>query len=105
MSLVRIQEDQHIPHSSNGRTAVSGSANRGSSPWWGAFLTGPPKVVAERMDMPKYDFRCPTCETVVELYKEFKDNSVPTCEVCNVGLSKVFQATPAVFRGGGWGGQ
>lgn len=55
--------------------------------------------------MPKYDFRCPQCEKVVEIYKDFKDDTLPTCGECNVDLSKVFQATPAVFRGGGWGGQ
>jgi len=55
--------------------------------------------------MPKYDFRCPQCEKVVEIYKDFKDDTLPTCGECNVELSKVFQATPAVFRGGGWGGQ
>ena len=29
--------------------------------------------------MPKYDFRCPKCEYVIELEKSINDDSVPLC--------------------------
>jgi len=39
----------------------------------------------------------------VEMYQSFEDSSIPNCPICNEQMSKQFQATPAIFRGGGWG--
>ena len=52
--------------------------------------------------MPNYDYRCEVCGGVQEIYKQFGDDSIPVC--CQQSMSIIFQATPAVFKGGGWGG-
>jgi putative FmdB family regulatory protein len=53
--------------------------------------------------MPNYDYKCNVCGGVQEIYQQFGDSTVPVC--CQQSMSKIFQATPAVFKGGGWGGQ
>lgn len=53
--------------------------------------------------MPRYDFKCNKCGSVIEVVMSFGDSTIPVC--CQESMSKVFQATPAVFKGGGWGGQ
>ena len=55
--------------------------------------------------MPTYDFRCVSCDITKELYLSFDDNSSPTCDTCGAELVKIFSATPAHFKGGGWGAQ
>jgi putative FmdB family regulatory protein len=55
--------------------------------------------------MPQYQYRCSADLTMMELYQSFEDNSVPACSICGGQMSKVFQATPAVFRGDGWAGK
>lgn len=53
--------------------------------------------------MPNYDYKCSICGMVREIYREFGEDSVPTC--CQSSMERVWSATPAIFRGGGWGGQ
>lgn len=55
--------------------------------------------------MPNYDFHCSLCSTTREIWLDFNDEQLPNCEKCHVAMKKVFQATPAHFKGGGWGGQ
>lgn len=55
--------------------------------------------------MPNYDFTCIKCDITKTIYLSFEDNSRPTCDTCGEFLSKVFSATPAHFKGGGWGAQ
>lgn len=52
---------------------------------------------------PAYDFQCPSCQGVVEVTRSFSDDSAgPNCDKCAVEMTKVFTATPAIFRGSGW---
>ena len=53
--------------------------------------------------MPTYDFKCSECGMTREVYKELGEDRLPTC--CNTSMERVWSATPAIFRGGGWGGQ
>ena len=55
--------------------------------------------------MPQYDYRCNADYTLITMYQSFEDNSIPNCSLCGQQMSKVFQATPAVFRGDGWAGK
>jgi len=55
--------------------------------------------------MPSYDYKCDTCETVVEVQRSFDEEGSPTCVACNTTMSRVWNATPAHFKGGGWGGR
>lgn len=53
--------------------------------------------------MPKYDYKCNVCGSTIEFERGFGEDREPTC--CNHTMSRVWSATPAIFRGGGWGGQ
>ena len=55
--------------------------------------------------MPKYDYKCDKCGGQVEVTRAFDEDSQPMCTGCNSTMSRVWSATPAIFRGGGWGGQ
>ena len=52
--------------------------------------------------MPKYDYTCSKCGMTQEITREFGEDHEPTC--CQQTMSRVWSATPAIFRGGGWGG-
>ena len=54
--------------------------------------------------MPKYDFKCDSCGVTLEKYFSFDEERAATCE-CGAVMKQVFTATPAHFKGGGWGGQ
>jgi len=55
--------------------------------------------------MPNYDFRCKKCKAFITRHQGFYDDSIPDCPTCKTPMNKIIYATPAVFRGGGWGGQ
>ena len=52
--------------------------------------------------MPAYDFQCSVCGVTLEYVKEFGDDTLPVC--CSQSMNRVWTPTPAIFRGGGWGG-
>ena len=52
--------------------------------------------------MPKYDYKCNRCGSTQEIERGFGESYAPTC--CQDSMSRVWSATPAIFRGGGWGG-
>ena len=52
--------------------------------------------------MPKYDYECPGEEIVIE-YSLPIVHSNPLCETCGAVMRQVYQATPAIFKGKGWG--
>ena len=55
--------------------------------------------------MPSYDYKCDTCNSTIEVQRSFDEESTPMCTSCNGTMSRVWQATFAHFKGGGWGGQ
>lgn len=55
--------------------------------------------------MPNYDFTCVGCDSTVERYFKFDQERRVECEKCGNQMIQVFQATPAHFKGGGWGGK
>lgn len=54
--------------------------------------------------MPKYDYKCDGCGEVEEAEHSMSETlDYHACRNCETGLlHKVFTATPAVFKGGGW---
>lgn len=52
--------------------------------------------------MPKYDYECPGEEIVIE-YTLPIVHSNPLCDTCGAVMRQVYQATPAIFKGRGWG--
>ena len=56
--------------------------------------------------MPKYDFKCDSCEgSVVELHLTFDSTDRPSCDRCGNPMSKQFTPPAVQFKGGGWGGK
>jgi len=54
--------------------------------------------------LPTYDFTCVGCDIEVERYFTFDETHRVECEKCGNPMIKSFSATPAHFKGGGWGG-
>jgi predicted nucleic acid-binding Zn ribbon protein len=52
--------------------------------------------------MPKYDYEC-LREGVVAEFDLAIDHNAPFCNTCGSVMRKVFTATPAIFKGRGWG--
>jgi putative FmdB family regulatory protein len=55
--------------------------------------------------MPFYEFKCAKCFRLEEHYFTFQEEHKLKCENCKKEMDKVIHATPAIFTGGGWGGQ
>jgi len=55
--------------------------------------------------VPRYDYKCDNCGSQVEISRSFDEEVLPMCTGCNSTMSRVWQATPAHFKGGGWGGK
>jgi putative FmdB family regulatory protein len=53
--------------------------------------------------MPTYQFRCGLDKSFVEIQQGFYDNEIPNCPLCGKEMNKIIAATPAIFRGTGWG--
>ena len=54
--------------------------------------------------MPNYDFDCKECDITIERHFSFHETPKVDCEKCGEPMKRVFNAPPAIFRGGGWGG-
>lgn len=52
--------------------------------------------------MPKYDYECPGEEIIIE-YTLPIVHSNPLCKTCGAVMRQVYQPTPAIFKGRGWG--
>lgn len=56
--------------------------------------------------MPAYAYKCPKCETKFTAKHRFEDDSTYSeCPECGAPAKKTFEAVPAHFKGGGWGGK
>ena len=40
--------------------------------------------------MPLYDFKCPSCGTVSELFMPVKDYAIPACLDCNCDMRRIY---------------
>ena len=52
--------------------------------------------------MPRYDYRCQTCDHVFEMRQSFSSEPVATCPSCNNGAQRVIHSVPVVFKGSGF---
>lgn len=55
--------------------------------------------------MPFYEFKCEKCSRTEEHYFSFHEKHKLDCPNCEQEMNKVIAAVPAIFHGGGWGGQ
>jgi putative FmdB family regulatory protein len=56
--------------------------------------------------MAIYQYKCSACNKDVEIERPMSEPAGPDpkCD-CGYPLARVWSATSAIFRGGGWGGQ
>jgi len=52
--------------------------------------------------MPRYDYKCETCETVTELTHSMTDEGPFPCEECGNDMKKSFSPAPVHFKGVGF---
>ncbi len=49
--------------------------------------------------MPRYDYRCKTCDHEFELRQSFSSEPVADCPECGGNSSRLIRAVPVVFKG------
>lgn len=42
--------------------------------------------------MPRYDYKCDTCRTIIEVKQSFTDDALTTCEVCQGPISRCYDS-------------
>ena len=52
--------------------------------------------------MPIYEYRCDSCNTVIEKRQRFSDPPLVECEACHGPLEKLISAPGLHFKGTGW---
>ena len=52
--------------------------------------------------MPIYEYRCDSCETVIEKRQSFSDALLTECDSCGGSLQKLISAPGLQFKGSGW---
>ena len=57
--------------------------------------------------MPTYEFQCPKCDTLTEVFRPMKDrNRLVKCPKCKRKMKrKLSPGGGVIYRGGGWPGQ
>ena len=55
--------------------------------------------------LPKYDFQCLKCKSLVELQASIYDpiEEQPKCSKCHELMVRIYSVPAAIFRGTGWG--
>ena len=54
--------------------------------------------------MPIYEFKCPVCSTLASIKAAFDELiAYPSCQYCLIFMERIWTATPAHFKGKGWG--
>lgn len=52
--------------------------------------------------MPTYQYRCQSCDGLLEVVQSFTDDALTVCPECNGALRKVFNSVGVVFKGSGF---
>ena len=52
--------------------------------------------------MPRYDFKCPECETTFEVVRPASERETPSCPDCGAQAKRVFTPVGVVFKGSGF---
>jgi putative FmdB family regulatory protein len=56
--------------------------------------------------MPTYEFKCDQCGTMAIINRAIDadgDVDAGNCMACGIPMTRIWAATPAVFKGSGWG--
>ena len=52
--------------------------------------------------MPRYDYRCTSCNHEFELVQSFSEAGVGTCPLCRNSGQRVYHAVPVIYKGSGF---
>ena len=52
--------------------------------------------------MPRYDYKCSSCNNRFELRQSFSAEPVTPCLECGEVANRQFHAPPVIFKGSGW---
>jgi putative FmdB family regulatory protein len=52
--------------------------------------------------MPIYEYKCQSCEKLIEVIQQMSDKPLKKCETCGGSLEKLLSRTGFVLKGGGW---
>ena len=52
--------------------------------------------------MPRYDYRCLSCEDEFELVQSFAEAGTAICPACSGAGRRVFHAVPVIYKGSGF---
>lgn len=52
--------------------------------------------------VPKYSYRCTSCEHAFDIQQSFTDDALTVCDRCGGALRKVFGAVGIAFKGSGF---
>ena len=52
--------------------------------------------------MPLYEYRCHSCDQVIEVLQKFSDNPLSVCEGCGGRLERLISPPGLHFKGSGW---
>ena len=70
---------------------VIGKSNNGSA-----------KPVGKKRLMPMYEYRCPLCNTQMELELSM-DHDLVRCTDCGAQANRIYSVPGLIFKGTGWG--
>jgi Zn finger protein HypA/HybF involved in hydrogenase expression len=55
--------------------------------------------------MPRYEYRCPTCEKVLSVSRSIHDDDPGyICDNCQIPMIQIIGVTQLNFKGTGWAG-
>ena len=52
--------------------------------------------------MPIYEYKCNSCDAVIEVLQKFSDAPLTTCEKCGGALERLISPPGLHFKGTGW---
>ena len=53
--------------------------------------------------MPIYEFQCPSCQSVKEVFMKMTDSQVVSCDECKAApMEKLMSPSTFHLKGGGW---
>ena len=52
--------------------------------------------------MPRYDYRCPSCDTVIEVEHGMRERPEVACPQCGTPMARMLNTSGIVFKGSGF---
>ena len=52
--------------------------------------------------MPIYNYKCFSCDNVVEIWKGINNDNVELCPKCQAKMDRIIAKSSFILKGGGW---